>query len=153
MALEFNSIGIKLKYAVAASSANTRPTSGYTEIPDIKEIPEIAMQPSTIDVTNLQDTKKRYVPGVLDAGDDYGFTANLTANLKSVWASAVAAANSAWASGKSTFWEIAIPNFDSFYFTGLPSDMGMSSVSVDSVVEAQLHIVPNSIEGWAAKST
>ena len=36
MALEFNTIGIKLKYCVETSG---RPTSGYTEIPDIKEIP------------------------------------------------------------------------------------------------------------------
>ena len=54
MALEFNTIGIRLKYCTE-SSAGTRPTSGYTEIPDIKALPEIAMTPSNLEVTNLVD--------------------------------------------------------------------------------------------------
>ena len=152
MALEFNTIGIKLKYAVE-TSAGSRPTTSYIEIPDIKEIPEINMQPSNLDVTNLTDSYKRYIPGVKDAGNDVALTANLTANLKSVWASCVAAAQTAWNSGKSTWFEIAIPNFDSFFLAGMPSEMGVSSMGVDAVVEAQLHIIPNQIGGWASKST
>ncbi|MBP5442294.1 MAG: hypothetical protein J6Y60_03555 [Treponema sp.] len=152
MALEFNTIGIKLKYVIEAS-AGTRPTSGYTEIPDIKEIPEINMSPSNLDVTNLVDEYKRYIPGVKDAGNDIALTANLTANLKTIWASLVTAADTAWQSGKATWFEVAIPNFDSFYFAGVPTEMGVSSMGVDAVVEAQLHIIPNQIAGWAAAST
>jgi hypothetical protein len=152
MALEFNSIGIKLKYC-CETSAGTRPASGYTEIPDIKEIPEFLRTPSELDVTNLVDTDRRRIPGVKDSGGDKAFTANLTANLKSVWATAVSAAASAFASGKQTWWEVAIPNFDSFYFSGQPAPLGMSGVGVDAVLETQLHIMPNEIAGLAAKST
>lgn len=152
MALEFNTIGIKLKYVIE-TSAGTRPTSGYTEIPDIKEIPEINMSPSNLDVTNLVDQYKRYIPGVKDAGNDIALTANLTADLKTKWASLVTAADTAWDSGKATWFEIAIPNFDSFYFAGVPTEMGVSSMGVDAVVEAQLHIIPNQIVGWASAST
>ena len=152
MALEFNSIGIKLKYAVE-SSAGTRPSVSYTEIPDIKQIPEFLRTPSQLDVTNLVDTDKRYIPGVKDSGGDKAFTANLTADLKTKWAAAVSAAASAFASGKQTWWEIAIPNFDSFYFSGQPVPLGMSGTGVDAVVETQLHIMPNEIVGFAAKST
>ena len=35
MALEFNTIGVKLGYKVEAS-AGSRPTSGYVKIPDLK---------------------------------------------------------------------------------------------------------------------
>ena len=62
MALEFNTIGIKIGWA-SETTKGSRPTSGYTNIPDIKEIPEINMTPSNLDVTNLVDNYKRYIPG------------------------------------------------------------------------------------------
>lgn len=152
MALEFNTIGIKLKWA-SESTKGSRPTSGYANIPDIKEIPEINMTPSNLDVTNLVDHYKRYIPGVKDAGNDIALTANLTADLKTKWASLVTIAETAWNSGYATWFEVSIPNFDSFYFAGVPSEMGVSSMGVDAVVEAQLHIIPNQIAGWAAASS
>lgn len=152
MALEFNTIGVKLGYAVEAS-AGTRPTSGYTNIPDIKGLPAIDLNPSRLEVTNLVDKYKRFITGVLDAGDSMDVTANLTASLKSVWTSMVSAAETAWGSGKSTWFEISIPNFDSFYFAGIPTAMGVSELGVDAVVEASLHIIPNQIAGWATAST
>lgn len=152
MALEFNTIGVKLGYAVEAS-AGTRPTTGYTNIPDIKNLPAIDLNPSKLEVTNLVDRYKRYIAGVMDAGDDIAVTANLTASLKTLWASMVSAASAAWASQKSTWFEISIPNFDSFYFAGIPTEMGVSELGVDAVAEASLHIIPNQIAGWAAAST
>lgn len=152
MALEFNTIGVKLGYCVETTAAS-RPTSGYTNIPDIKQIPDIALSPNQIDVTNLVDTYRRYLPGVRDAGNDIQITANMTSALKTAWASLVSAANSAWTSGKATWFEISIPNFDSFYFAGIPTELGVSGMSVDSVIEANLHIVPNQITGWASAST
>ena len=150
MALEFNTIGVKLKYCVAANAS--RPTSGYTNIPDIKSIPEIQLNPSQLEVTNLVDRVKRFIPGVQDPGSDFNCTANMTTSLKTVWASLCTSANAAWASGYSTWFEISIPNFDSFYFAGLPVDMGLSAQAVDAVEEANLHIVPNQIAGWATAS-
>ena len=152
MALEFNTIGVKLKYAVE-TSAGTRPESGYVQIPDIKGTPAIDINPNKLEVTNLEDQYRRYVDGVKDVGDSFDFTANLTANLKTTWASCVSAAASAWASSKATWFEIAIPNFDSFYFAGIPSELGVNEMGVDAVIESTLHIVPNKIAGWAAKST
>lgn len=152
MALEFNTIGVKLGYCVEAS-AGTRPTTGYTNIPDIKSIPAIDLTPSKLEVTNLIDRYRRFITGVLDAGDSIDVNANLTATLKTAWASLVSAAASAWTSQKSTWFEISIPNFDSFYFAGIPSEMGVGELGVDAVAEASLHIIPNQIAGWAAAST
>ena len=152
MALEFNTIGVKLKYCVE-TSAGSRPTTSYVQIPDIKQTPSIDINPNKIEVTNLEDEYRRYVDGVKDVGDSMDFTANLTANLKTKWASCVAAANAAYASGKSTWFEISIPNFDSFYFAGIPSELGVNQMGVDAVIESTLHIVPNKIAGWAAAST
>ena len=152
MALEFNTIGVKLGYCVE-TTAGTRPTVGYTNIPDIKNIPAIELTPSNLEVTNLVDKYKRFITGVLDAGDSFDITANLTASLKTVWSSLVSAAATAWASGKSTWFEISIPNFDSFFVAGIPSEMGFNEMGVDAVAEASLHIIPNQIAGWAAAST
>ena len=152
MALEFNTIGVKLKYATE-SSAGTRPESGYVQIPDIKNTPAIDINPNKIEVTNLEDQYRRYVDGVKDVGDSFDFTANLTTDLKTKWASCVAAAASAWGSGKATWFEIAIPNFDSFYFAGIPGELGVNEMGVDAVIESTLHIVPNKIAGWATAST
>ena len=58
MALEFNTIGVKLKYAVEAS-AGTRPVSGFVQIPDIKSTPAIDINPNKIEVTNLEDEYRR----------------------------------------------------------------------------------------------
>ena len=152
MALEFNTIGVKLKYAVEAS-AGTRPTSGYTQIPDIKSTPAIDINPNKIEVTNLEDDYRRYIDSVKDVGDSFDFTANLTADLKSKWNACVSAAEAAWASSKATWFEISIPNFDSFYFAGIPGELGVNEMGVDAVIESTLHIVPNQIAGWASAST
>ena len=152
MALEFNTIGVKLGYCVE-TTAGSRPAASYTNIPDIKTIPAVELTPSKLDVTNLVDKYKRYISGVLDAGDDINITANLTASLKSAWATLVSTAASKWTSGFSTWFEISIPGFDSFYFAGIPTEMGFNEMGVDAVAEASLHIIPNQIAGWATAST
>lgn len=152
MALEFNSIGVKVLYKVEAS-AGTRPTSGYTQIPDIKQTPSIDINPNKIQCTNLEDEYHRYVDGVKSVGESFDFLCNTTADLKTKWAAAVSAAASAWASGKSTWFEIKIPNFSSFYFAGIPVEMGVNEIGVDAVIETTLHVVPNQIHGWDTSST
>lgn len=152
MALEFNTIGIKLKYCVE-TTAGTRPTTGYTQIPDIKDFPDMAMSPSRIEVSNLEDTVRRYIGGILEAGDDMAFTANLTANLKTLWTALVTAYGTAHAAGKQVWFELAIPNFDSFYWAGEPAALGISGAGVSAVVETTLHVIPNEIVGFSAAST
>ena len=151
MALEFNTIGVKLKWA-SETTKGSRPTSGYVQIPDIKSTPAIDINPSKIEVSNLEDEYRRYIDSIKDVGDSFDFTANLTANLKAKWGSCVTAANAAWVSEKATWFEISIPNFDSFYFAGIPGELGINEMSVDAVIESTLHIVPNQIGGWATAS-
>ena len=151
MALEFNTIGVKLKWA-SETTKGSRPTTGFVQIPDIKSTPAIDINPNKIEVTNLEDQYRRYVDGVKDVGDSFDFTANLTASLKTAWNSLVTAAEAAWSRGKATWFEISIPNFDSFYFAGIPGELGVNEMSVDAVIEATLHVVPNEIGGWASAS-
>lgn len=54
MALEISTAGVALKYATE-TTAGTRPTTGYTAIPNIKETPDFNPEPSTLEVTDLSD--------------------------------------------------------------------------------------------------
>ena len=152
MALEFNTIGVSLKWA-SETTAGSRPLTGYETVPSIKSTPAIDINPNKIEVTDLSDQYRRYVDGVKDVGDSFDFTANLTAALKTAWASVVSAAAAAKTASKATWFEIAIPNFDSFFFAGMPTELGVNEMGVDAVIESTLHIVPNQIAGWATKSS
>ena len=154
MAYELSTLGITVHYAVEAT-AGTRPTTGYTKVAHVKATPDFAVAPSGIEVTDLEETKNRkYIPGLKDYGDSLGFTANLTSDLITAWEACVTAAETAWATGKSTWWEIKIPDLGkSFYFSGLPSELGISAAEVNAPVETTLYIAPQKFEGFAAPST
>jgi hypothetical protein len=154
MALELNTAGANLQYAVE-TTASTRPTTGYTSIPNIKSMPDLNPEPSSLEVTDLSDTEwKRYIHGLKDPGGALAFTANNTAAFQIAWAALVTAANTAAGTGKSTWFVISIPGLtDSFYFAGSPVALGLSAVEVDSVAEIDAYISPNQIVGWATAPT
>lgn len=154
MALEISSAGVSVKYCVE-TTGGTRPETGYTVISGIKSIPDLNPEPSNLEVTDLSDTEyKRYIPGLKDPGGSLAFTANNTEAFHTAWSALVSAAETAKASDKSTWFEIAIPGLTkSFYFSGMPSELGLSAIEVDSVLEIDAYVAPNNIAGWAAAST
>lgn len=154
MALEMSSAGVRVKYAVE-TTAGTRPTTGYTAISNIKAVPDLNPQPSQLDCTDLSDTQfKRYIPGLQDTSGSIAFTANNTNTFQTEWASIVQAYTTAFAANKSMWFEVAIPNMaNSFFFSGEPTPLGLGAISVDSVLEIDAYITPNTIVGWATKST
>ena len=153
MALEFSSAGVQIRYCVETTKGS-RPTTGYKVIPSIKSSPDFNAEPSQLDVTDFSDKVwKRSIAGLRDVGGAIAFTANMTTSFKSAWTSLVSAYTTAWASEKSTWFEVAIPNFDSFYFAGQPIELGVKGMDVDSVVEADGYVVPNQIYGWGTSST
>lgn len=151
--LEFSSAGVKIKYC-CETVAGSRPTGSYITIPSIKTSPDFNPEPAQLQVTDFSDTTwHRYIPGLRDVGGALAFTANMTNSFKTAWNSCVSAAKAAKASNLSTWFEVAIPNFDSFYFTGMPSELGLKGMEVDSVVEADGYITPNSFLGWTSASS
>lgn len=153
MALEFSSAGVQVRYCVETTKGS-RPTTGYKVIPSIKSSPDFNAEPSLLDVTDFSDTVwKRAIAGLRDIGGALAFTANMTTSFKSAWASLVSEANTAKATDKATWFEVAIPNFDSFFFAGTPIELGLKGMDVDSVVEADGYVVPNQIIGWASSTT
>ncbi len=154
MALEIASAGAKIQYAVE-TTAGTRPTTGFTNIANVKTIGALDAEPATYDVTDLSDTEfKRYIPGLKDIGGDVPLTMNLTQAVITAWATLVSAAETAAESSKSTWFEVVVPKLnESFYFRGVPSPLGLSEIATDSALEITAHVTPNEIVGWATKST
>lgn len=152
MANEISTAGILLKYAAGA----TLPNSGFTTIPNIKGIPEFNPEPNNLDVTDLSDTEwKRYIPGLKDPGGSIGFTANFTSEFKTAWAAVISAYSTAQGQNpvQNLWFEVMVPNFGSFYFAGIPVDLGLPASDVDAVFEGECYITPNQIHGWDTSST
>ena len=54
MAKEVSTIGVQLVYCIE-TNAGTRPTTGYTNIAHVLEIPEYDNSPEGLEVTDLAD--------------------------------------------------------------------------------------------------
>ena len=153
MALEISTAGILLKYA-AETTAGTRPTTGYTTVPNIKSTADFNPEPNTLEVTDLSDLVwKRYIEGLRDPGGAMSFTANLTSAFKTAWETLITAYSTAFASSKLVWFEIMVPTIGSFYFAGEPAELGINGDETDAVAEINVYITPNKIEGWGTSST
>ena len=153
MGIAISTAGVTFGYAVEATKGE-RPTSGYTLIPDVKEIPEMNPEPETIETTVLSETEfKTYIEGLKDLGGALSFLANYTTDLESVWAELVAAYKAAIAEDKATWFEVKHPKLDkSVFFTGQPSAMGLPAMAVGNVLETNLYITPTNAPAWEEKS-
>ena len=154
MGIAISTAGVTFGYAVETTKG-TRPTTGYTLIPDIKEIPEMNPEPETLETTVLSETEyKTYIEGLKDLGGALSFLANYTSELETAWGELVSAYETAAETGLSVWFEIKHPKLDkSVFFTGQPSAMGLPAMSVNSVLETNLYITPTNAPAWETKTT
>jgi hypothetical protein len=154
MAIDLSTAGVTVQYA-AETTAGTKPTTGYTKIPGIKAIPDLNPEPSGLDTTTLEAEEwKTYIQGLKDPGGAIQFTANNTEEFQTAWTTLVEAYNTAIAADKEVWFAVVIPGLTkSFYFSGKPSDLGLSAIEVDAVLEIQPYITPHKIGGWDTKPT
>lgn len=154
MGIAISTAGVTFGYAVE-STKGARPTTGYTLIPDIKEIPEMNPEPETIETTTLAQTEfKTYIEGLKDLGGALSFLANYTTELEGVWATLVEAYNTASAADKAVWFEVKHPKLTkSVFFTGQPSAMGLPAMAVGNVLETNLYITPTNAPVWEKQST
>jgi len=152
MAIRLSTAGVVVKYAVEVT-AGTKPTTSYVVIPEIKEIPEMNPEPSTIDTTTLSEMEyKTSINGLKDLGGALAFNVNLTEAFKAAWETLMTAYLAAKTAGKQTYFNIEIPGIaQSVFFTGNPSALGLPSMGVDAVIETSAFITPTSAPTWATK--
>ena len=143
MANAVSTAGMIVRYCVE-TSAGTRPTSGYTEIPGCKAIPALFNDPNTLQSTPLSATKNHtYIEGLGDSGGSIAITVNDYPAFRTAWNACVSAYN-ALTGGKGMWFEIAYPTneLDSFFFPGEPLPLGFGGAEVDSVLENNANILP-----------
>lgn len=153
MSQRYSTAGMQLVYAVE-STAGTRPTTGYTKIPEIKSMPSFNPAPETIDSTTLEETEYRtYVEGLKDLGGALEFTANLTADLITAWETCNTA-HDGLTGGKAMWFAVVHPKLEkAVFFQGDPSPLGLNEATVGSMAETTLYITPNSAPEWQTKPT
>jgi len=152
MSQRYSTAGMYLCYC--AGPASSAPTSGYTQVPEIKSIPSFNPSPETIQSTTLLETEYHtYVEGLKDLGGALEFGANLTEDLITAWAS-VNTIHDSLASTSALWFAVVHPKLTSaVFFQGDPSPLGLNEASVGSMAETTLYITPNSAPTWAAKPT
>lgn len=152
MSIQLSTAGVTMKYAVEATSG-TRPTKGYTEVPELKAIPEMNPEPDTLETTNLKETEyKTYIAGLKDLGGALGFTINLTKDSLAAWSTMVEAYDEAAGEGKAMWFCIDVPGLaKDLFFTGQPTPLGLPGMEVNNVLEATAYITPTNAPVWDAK--
>ena len=153
MSQRYSTAGMYLCYAVE-TTAGTRPTTGYIQIPEIKSMPSFNPAPDQIDSTTLLETEyKTYVEGLKDLGGALEFGANLTEDLITKWA-ACNTAHDGLTGGKVMWFAVVHPKLtNAVFFEGDPSPLGLNEASVGAMAETTLYVTPNSAPTWAAKPT
>ena len=156
MALELSTIGMSVGYA-AESTAGTRPTTGYTVIPEVKSIPAIGSDVNAIQSTPLSEAFHTYVQGVKGGDGAIGLTVNDCPTFRTAWDALLTAYATAAASSKEIWFEFKYPTgagaMESFFLTGKPVELGYGGAEVDAVVENTANILPSGGFVWATAST
>lgn len=152
--IQLSTAGVTLWYA-PETSAGTRPTTGYTQITEIKSIPELNPEPDNLETTTLEETEWRtYIPGLKDIGGALSFTANLTEVSMGEWEAVVEAYDTAAEENLALWFCIIVPGLTkALFFTGQPSPMGMPAMEVSAVLEVNLYITPTGAPEWQTKPT
>ena len=148
-------MGMTLKWCVE-TTAGTRPTSSYTEIPEVKSLPAFADTVNSLQTTPLSATKNHtYTPGLSDSGGSIAITVNDCDAFRTAHA-AMMTAYAGLTGGKQMWFEFVYPEasgMDSFYISGEPVALGFGGAEVDSVLENTMNILPTGDYVFATAST
>lgn len=153
MALEITSVGASVKYAWE-TSAGTKPSTGFTVLPDVSAAPDFDMSVEVLDCSNITDKVTRYTMGRQDPGGDASFTLNHTEAVITAWTALVTARDTNMAAGKRLWFEYCYPGATkSFFWAGYPVELGNSGIAQNEVDTIPAHVVVNEIGGWDTATT
>ena len=155
MSQRLSTAGMLLAYCIE-TTAGTKPTSGYTVVPEVKSMPSFNNAPNSTDVTPLSETDSmQYVAGLRDSGGMLEFGANLTEDLITAWNSTlIDAYETAAASSKACWFAVIHPKLTkAVFFKGEPVALGLNEASVGAAAETTLYIAPQSSPAFDTKPT
>lgn len=145
MSTRVSTAGMWLAYC-QETTPGTRPTTGYTKIPEVKSMPSLNPAPNGIDVTPLSEPETiQYINGLKDFGGSLEFTANNTDDLYDDWEMLEQAYYTAQAQNKATWFCIYHPKLSkAAFFKGEPAPYGWNGAEVNAAYETTLYIAPQS---------
>ena len=146
--------GSCLKYAVE-TTAGVRPTSGYTLVPEVTNIPQLASTDyDKIDMTPVNETVQHIeVTGLRQAPGTLTFEANLSDTLLTFWDNTlVPAYQTAIANNKHMWFVVEINGMDNaYYFTAEPKVLSPSGGAAADGWKCTLPITMTNTPQWYAK--
>lgn len=123
--------------ATLGYSATGTGTITYTDIPGLKEIPEIGMDPERVENTCLTDSVRKYEQGIGDPGDmEYVFKWDTGTNANK---SAYTAMKTAQAAGSVIYFKEELRDGTTVTFSGQPA-VKITGGGVNGVIEWRLGI-------------
>lgn len=150
------SIGVKIGYKAVSKSNKpsavdwTTGTTAFTRIYDIKSTPDFNTQPNTADATTFDNlTYTTSVELLKDIGGALEFSANLTSDFKTAWASVCTDAADTTKGNGGVWFGITIPGIaQSIMFYGKPSALGLPSLSANTLAETSVYVTPITEPEW-----
>lgn len=109
-----STLGVVFSYGVE-TTAGTKPTT-FKKLERCSEIAGITLETEAIDVSTLEDLATRSVPGRQDNGGTWEVTFNLTDDTISQLEEMMEESNTAYSSGKQTWFQISHPNMAKSFF-------------------------------------
>lgn len=156
MGVALSTLGVAVGYAFTTDTeTNTRPTTGYKILVDIKDVPDFNPTPDTIEVTPLVNEQyKTYIHGLKDLGGDLAFLANFTQELFDEYETATSGIMAQYNSGRHMWLVIDHPKLSkSLYINVTPSPLGLNAMAVNSAAEVTLHFASFGELVWADDPT
>lgn len=131
---ELSTINAKLEYQVEAA---------YTELTNLKSIPQLGGDPEKIDVTNLSDTSRRYIPGVEDPGDMvFGFFYD-SGDSSAFWT-----LQTLKAAGTTESFKITLGDGTTVTFDAIVGSVRTNAMEVNGAVEYEVVLMPQGELTW-----
>ena len=154
--LRLSIAGSKLAYAVEAT-AGTMPTTGYTMVPEVTNIPELSSaEYDRIDMTPIDETVQHIeITGLRQAPGTLTFEANLSDTLLTFWdETLVPAYETAVAAGKLMWFAIIIDGMDqAYFFTAEPKVLAPAGGGAADGWKCNLPITMSNTPVWDDKPT
>lgn len=157
MSIALTSIGAKVSYAME-TTAGTRPTTGYTKIPKVTEIPEMNPTPDILDTTSLDNLQYTTGTSGLKTLDALAFVARFSQELFDLYEAESTGIIALYNAGRNQslgMWIcIDIDGLNkSCYIPVEPSPLGMPAVSTNSVIDVSLYFTPVGEPVWGTDPT
>lgn len=109
-----STLGITLSYGVE-TTAGQKPAA-FTLLPRVNSISGIELDVETIDASALEDYQERSISGRQSTGGEWSVTFNLTTETETIIENMLAAASTATAANKRTWFQVISPNLTKAFF-------------------------------------